>query len=107
MSVSSKNFDSFIVEFKESRESVINILKIVVEQKKVEEFREILNVRQEENDKIMREFIKNKYYHFVQSISNINECKTLIGVTDEVLSQLENHIQVNNINILKFISIFL
>jgi hypothetical protein len=95
MSISTKTFDSYLLEFKENRENVINILKIVVEQKKVEEFKKVLNIKEEENKKLMREFIINKYHHFVGSISNMNECKTLVGVTDEVISQLENQIQVN------------
>jgi hypothetical protein len=31
----SKSFDTYITEFREGRESVINIMKIVLEQKKV------------------------------------------------------------------------
>ncbi len=42
----------------------------------------------------MKEFIKSKYYEFVESIQNINECKTMIFVTDEVLNNLEENIQV-------------
>ena len=93
MSVNS-TFDSFVLEFKESRESVINILKIVIEQKKIEEFRTILNSRDHDNQNQMRNFINSKYFHFVESIQNIGECKTMSDVTDEVLSQLENNIQV-------------
>jgi hypothetical protein len=33
--MSKQSFESFIVEFKENRENVINILKIVYEQQKV------------------------------------------------------------------------
>lgn len=94
MSLNSKTFDSFLLEFKENRENVINILKIIVEQKKVEEFKKVLLIKEEENQKVMRNFIINKYHHFVGSISNMNECKTLVGVTEEVISQLENQIQV-------------
>lgn len=35
---SKESFESLIVEFKENRESVISILKIIIEQKKVRDF---------------------------------------------------------------------
>lgn len=103
---SKQSFESFIVEFKENRENVINILKIVLEQQKVtyiyiiiyhfqvEEFRKILNYKKDENQLLMKEFIKSKYYEFVESIENINNCKSLIKFTDEVLLNLEDNIQV-------------
>ena len=43
-----QNFDSFIVEFKESRENVLNILKIVIEQGRIEPFLAFL----QEKDKL-------------------------------------------------------
>jgi hypothetical protein len=41
----------------------------------------------------MKEFIKAKYYEFVESIQNINDCKGLIKHTDDVLLHLEENIQ--------------
>ncbi len=90
-----QTFESFIVEFKENRENVINILKIVLEQQKVEEFKKILNSKIDENQQQMRDFIKSKYYEFVESIQNINDCKTLVKVTEGVIQNLEENIQVN------------
>jgi hypothetical protein len=51
----------------------------------------------------MKEFIKSKYYEFVESIQNINDAKILIKYTDEVLMQLEDNIQVNIISLNIFI----
>lgn len=51
-------------------------------------------IKKDDNQKQMKEFIKSKYYEFVESIQNINECKTMIKVTDEVLNNLEENIQV-------------
>jgi hypothetical protein len=92
--MSKESFESFIVEFKENRENVINILKIVIEQKKVEEFRKILREKQTENQHIMKEFIKSKYYDFVESIQNINQCKVKVKDTDDSLVRLEETIQM-------------
>ena len=88
-----QNFDSFIVEFKESRENVLNILKIVIEQGRIEPFLAFLQEKDKLNKTQMKEFIKSKYYEFVESIDNIKECKTVIKLTDEVLQNLENSIQ--------------
>jgi hypothetical protein len=92
--MSKQSFESFIVEFKENRENVINILKIVIEQKKVEEFRKILKDKSEDNLYNMKDFIKSKYYDFVESIQNINECKQKVKDTDDSLLRLEDNIQV-------------
>lgn len=43
----------------------------------------------------MKEFIKLKYYEFVESIQNINDCKSSIKSMDEVLFRLEESIQVH------------
>lgn len=61
---------------------------------KVSEFKKILNEKFGENQSAMKEFIKSKYFEFVESIQNINDAKTLIKYTDEVLVQLEDNIQV-------------
>ena len=87
------NFESFVPEFKEGRENVINILKILLEQKKVQPFMQFITTIEEQNQIKMKEFIKSKYFEFVESIDNIKECKTLIKSTDAVLNQLEKSIQ--------------
>ncbi len=99
--MSKQSFESFIFEFKGSRENVINIIKIVLEQnkvwklkKKVEEFKKFLEIKKEENRGNMREFIKNKYYEFVESIQNINNCKSLVKTTEDSLNQMQNNIEV-------------
>jgi hypothetical protein len=89
----SDTFQSFLVEFRENRENVINILKIVIDQKKVEEFRKILKEKQIDNQLAMKDFIKSKYYDFVESIQNINQCKDKVKETDCSLSRLEEKIQ--------------
>lgn len=89
-----KSFESFITEFRDKRENVIDILKIIIEQRKTKEFTRFISLRKEGNEKLMRDFISSKYFHFVKSMNNVNECKTLIGVTDEVLNSLESVIQV-------------
>ena len=96
--MSKQSFESFIVEFKENRENVINILKIVIEQKKVEEFKNILKIKEQENLHNMKDFIKSKYYDFVESIQNINECKQKVKETYDSLFRLEDNIQVEYIN---------
>ena len=42
----------------------------------------------------MKKFIKSKYYEFVESIQNINDCTKLIKDTESVLNNLESNIQV-------------
>jgi hypothetical protein len=88
-----QSFESFIVEFRDNRENVINILKILLEQQKVEEFRKFLSSKQHDNQKVMKDFIKSKYYDFVESLQNINDCKQMVKMTDEVLFNLEESIQ--------------
>jgi hypothetical protein len=90
-----KNFESYLVSFKENRENVINVIKILLEQKKSKEFKSVLLLKGTENSNLMREFVKNKYYDFVECIGSINDSKNIIQVTDEVLNQLENYIQVD------------
>ena len=87
------NFESFVPEFKEGRENVINILKILIEQKKIQPFMQFITIIEEQNQNKMKEFIKSKYFEFVESIDNIKECKVLVKSTDEVLNELENSIQ--------------
>ena len=87
------NFESFVPEFKEGRENVINILKILIEQKKIQPFMQFITTIEEQNQNKMKEFIKSKYFEFVESIDNIKECKVLVKSTEEVLNELENSIQ--------------
>jgi hypothetical protein len=91
--MSKQSFESFIVEFRENRENVINILKIVMEQQKVEEFKKFIDVKKSDNQKVMKDFIKSKYYDFVESLTNINDCKMMVKMTDDVLHHLEDYIQ--------------
>jgi hypothetical protein len=92
-SSSKQSFESFIVEFKESRENVISIMKIVIEQQKGELFRQFINQKKKDNQNLMKEFMKSKYYEFVESIHNINETKIQVKGSDEVLINLEESIQ--------------
>lgn len=92
-SSSKQSFESFIVEFKESRENVISIMKIVIDQQKSELFRQFINIKKKDNQNLMKEFMKSKYYEFVESIHNINETKIQVKGTDEVLNNLEESIQ--------------
>lgn len=92
-SSSKQSFESFIVEFKESRENVISIMKIVIDQQKSELFRQFINIKKKENQNLMKEFMKSKYFEFVESIHNINETKIQVKGTDEVLNNLEESIQ--------------
>lgn len=94
--VSIKSFESYLVAFKENRENVINVLRILLEQKKSKEFKLVLEMKGTENSNLMREFVKNKYYDFVECIGSINDSKNIIQVTDEVLNQLETYIQVKH-----------
>lgn len=50
----------------------------------------------------MREFIKNKYYEFVESIQNINNCKSLCKTTEDSLNQMQSNIEVKLIIIRSF-----
>lgn len=47
----------------------------------------------------MRDFIKSKYYEFVESIQNINECNIIVKMTEDAIGILDENIQVN-INLL-------
>ena len=42
----------------------------------------------------MREFIKHKYYEFVESIQNINNCKSLVKSTEDSLQNMQTNIEV-------------
>ena len=88
-----QNFESFIVEFKESRDNVLNIIKILIEQGRFDQFIEYLSSKNEINNSKMKDFINSKYYEFVESIDNIKDCKVLVKNTDEILLQLETSIQ--------------
>ena len=44
----------------------------------------------------MKEFIKSKYYEFVESIKNIDECQSIVRKTEIKLQNLEEKIQVSN-----------
>ena len=78
LNTSKNNFESFVVEFRDTREDVMNIVKIIIEQNKIKPF---------------IEFIKSKYYDFVESMDNIKECKTLVTKTNENIELLEKGIQ--------------
>jgi len=43
----------------------------------------------------MREFIKSKYYEFVESIQNINECNIIVKMTEDAIGILDENIQVS------------
>ena len=45
----------------------------------------------------MKDFIKSKYFEFVESIKNINDCTKLIKDTESVLLNLESNVQVQYI----------
>ena len=55
-------------EFKESRENVLNILKIVIEQGRIEPFLAFLQEKDRLNKTQMKEFIKSKYCLVIDSI---------------------------------------
>jgi len=42
----------------------------------------------------MRDFIKSKYYEFVESIQNINECNIIVKMTEDAIGILDENIQV-------------
>ena len=65
------NFESFVVEFRDTREDVMNIVKIIIEQKKIEPFIKFIQIKNVENNNKMKEFIKSKYFDFVDSMENI------------------------------------
>ena len=87
------NFESFVPEFKEGRENVINILKILIEQKKIQPFMQFITIIEEQNQNKMKEFIKSKYFDFVDSMENIKECKSVVGKTNNIIEKLEKKIQ--------------
>ena len=91
--MSKNSFNSLIVEFKEKKDDILSILKIIIDQKKIEEFKILLQEKQIQNQAEMRLFIKSKYQEFIESMTTMNECKTLINMTQEVLKQLEISIQ--------------
>ena len=87
------NFESFVVEFRDTREDVMNIVKIIIEQNKIKPFIAFIKNKNIENNNKMKEFIKSKYYDFVESMDNIKECKTLVTKTNENIEILEKAIQ--------------
>ena len=52
------NFESFVVEFRDSREDVMNIVKIIIEQNKIEPFIQFMQNKNVENNNKLKEFIK-------------------------------------------------
>ena len=87
------NFESFVVEFRDTREDVMNIVKIIIEQNKIEPFIKFIQIKNVENNNKMKEFIKSKYFDFVESMDNIKECKSVVGKTNDVIEKLEKKIQ--------------
>ena len=87
------NFESFVVEFRDTREDVMNIVKIIIEQNKIEPFIQYIQTKNVENNNKMKEFIKSKYFDFVESMDNIKECKNLVGKTSDIIEKLETKIQ--------------
>ncbi len=87
------NFESFVVELKDTREDVMNIVKIIIEQKKIDPFIKFIKNKNIDNNNKMKEFIKSKYYDFVESMDNIKECKNLVGKTNENIESLEKSVQ--------------
>ena len=87
------NFESFVVEFRGTREDVMNIVKIIIEQNKIKPFIEFIQNKNVENNNKMKEFIKSKYYDFVESMDNIKECKNLVSKTNENIENLEKSVQ--------------
>ena len=87
------NFESFVVEFRDSREDVMNIVKIIIEQNKIKPFIQFIKNKNIENNNKMKEFIKSKYYDFVESMDNIKECKSLVNKTNENIETLEKSVQ--------------
>ena len=71
----------------------MNIVKIIIEQNKIKPFIEFIKNKNIENNYKMKEFIKSKYYDFVESMDNIKECKNLVGKTNENIEILEKSIQ--------------
>lgn len=90
--LTNNNFNSLILEFKENKENVLSIIKIILSQKKVEDFKKFLKTSNIDNKNQMRKFIKEKYSEFVESITVLKDCKTLINITEEVLEQLQSSI---------------
>ena len=86
-------FESFVVEFRDTREDVMNIVKIIIEQKKIEPFIKFIQIKNVENNNKMKEFIKSKYFDFVDSMENIKECKSVVGKTNNIIEKLEKKIQ--------------
>ena len=93
LNTNKNNFESFVVEFRDTREDVMNIVKIIIEQNKIKPFIEFIKNKNIENNYKMKEFIKSKYYDFVESMDNIKECKNLVGKTNENIEILEKSIQ--------------
>ena len=87
------NFESFVVEFRDAREDVMNIVKIIIEQNKIKPFIEFIQNKNVENNNKMKDFIKSKYYDFVESMDNIKECRNLVGKTNEDIEILEKSVQ--------------
>ena len=87
------NFESFVVEFRDTREDVMNIVKIIIEQDKIEPFIKFIQIKNVENNNKMKEFIKSKYFDFVESMDNIKECKSVVGKTNDIIEKLEKKIQ--------------
>ena len=87
------NFESFVVEFRDTREDVMNIVKIIIEQNKIEPFIKYIQTKNVENNNKMKEFIKSKYFDFVESMDNIKECKNLVGKTNDIIEKLEKKVQ--------------
>ena len=87
------NFESFVIEFKDTREDVMNIVKIIIEQDKIEPFIKFIQIKNVENNNKMKEFIKSKYFDFVESMDNIKECKSVVGKTNDIIEKLEKKIQ--------------
>ena len=89
MSNETSEFDNLLAEFKENKFSTISIIKIIFSQKKIPEFTKQLIIKKDAVLLYMKKFIKDKYNDFLQSISILKECKTIVEVISELISHLQ------------------
>ena len=57
---------------------MMNIVKIIIEQNKIKPFISFIKNNNIEGGGEIKDFIKLKYYDFLESIDNVKECKNLV-----------------------------
>lgn len=88
------NFNSYFSEIKNSKQSSINVVKLVLNQNlNLNEFIKAINLKLVEITSSIKIFIKQNFQDFLHSIGLLKECKNIVRITEEILNHLHSSIK--------------